>query len=104
MSNIVHIKRQSTLKTVIKCTKKNGVEVEFSRYTGASESQSPEERKEFMSHEGFVLPNGQILYLDDIQLAFSKALDVVLESKSESKEKENLDFPVSFKSIRFMTD
>lgn len=99
MSNTVNIKRQSTLKTVIKCTKKNGVEIEFSRYSNASPSQTNEERLEHIKSEGFILSNGNPLYLEEIQKAFESSLLSLIASKEESGE---LD--VSIKSHIIITE
>ena len=93
---MMNIKRQSTIKTVIKVTKKNGIEVEFSRYSSATSSQTNEERKEHFKSEGFVLSNGKPLYLEEIQKAFQTSLISLIESKEEEGE---LDITLNSKLI-----
>lgn len=83
---MINIKRQSTIKTVIKVSKRGGVDVSMTRYSGASTSQSNEERAEYISNEGFVLPNGEKLFLKEIQETIQIALDSLIESKINGNE------------------
>jgi hypothetical protein len=80
MDNIV-IKRQGTFKIVFKNSKKNGVNIVVSRYTGASEMQTNEERKDYMLSEGFILPNNEHLYMHEISKNLTDSLADLLVSK-----------------------
>lgn len=84
---MINIKRQSTLKTKVNVSKKEGVQLQFERISNASLSQSHEEIDEHVATEGFVLPNGEYLYLKDIQKAFAKAfIQLIREREKEGGE------------------
>jgi hypothetical protein len=90
MDDII-IKRQGTFKIVFKNSKKNGVNIVVSRYTGASELQTPEERKNYMHSEGFILPNKERLYAHEISQCLMHSLADLLVDKGLTNDDINFE-------------
>ncbi|MCG8245108.1 hypothetical protein [Tenacibaculum finnmarkense] len=89
MSSIIP-KRQTTLKIVIKSSKKNGINVSLSRYSGALSSMSAENKVKIFKSEALITKNGKPLYLQDIGTSLLNGLKEYLEQNLD--EDDNVDF------------
>jgi hypothetical protein len=80
MDNLI-LKRQTTIKTLFKSTSKKGVQIQLSRHTSASHFQSAKERVCHMKSEGFKLPNGETLFISEIEHEIEQGILNLIKNK-----------------------
>lgn len=94
-TNHVITKRQTTFKTVVKSTKKNGLEITVSRYSGANSMQSKQDMLRHINAESLVLQNQKYVSLNEIRDAISDSLISLFENKGIGEENINVNTHVN---------
>lgn len=89
MSSVIP-KRQTTIKIVVKSSKKKGIEVVLSKYTNATSSMDEDTMSKVVASEALITKSGKPLYLKDIATSLLEGFKDYLDENLTEDDSLNI--------------